>query len=100
MWIAARLSDGGTDGQCYPDKDTAVRYQLHETQCAYLRVPPMDMPPGEAEGWLALNERAYDAGMRLSDPGTPQPMLGVRPDLTPPKNRAARRADQRGKRRR
>jgi hypothetical protein len=96
-WIAARLSDGGTDTKVYPSKEDAVKWQLHETQCAYLQLPPMDMPPAEAEGWLALHERAYEAGMRLSDPGAPQPILGVRPDRTP-NNRAERRAAARGRR--
>lgn len=67
-WMAARLSDGGTDGKTYPDKRTAVRFQLHEFQCAYLRIPPTGMSPQEAEIFLEFNRRLYDNGYRMPDP--------------------------------
>jgi hypothetical protein len=69
FWMAARLSDGGTDGHMYPDKATAVRHQLHETQCAYLRVPPSGMSPQEAEIFLEFNRQLYANGHRMPDPG-------------------------------
>jgi len=87
-FIASRLSDGGTDGAIYDTREDAVRHQLHETQCAYLAVPPWDMPDSEASQWLELAERIYAAGMRLSDPGA-TPMLTSA--STAPLNRAARR---------
>lgn len=67
-WLAIRLSDGGSDRVPYPDKATAVRFQLHEQQCAYLRVPWDDMPPRAALSFLRTTRAVYDAGMRLSDP--------------------------------
>lgn len=67
-WIAARLTDGGTDNRTYPDKATAVRFQLHETQCAYLQIPADGMGPREAEIYLAFNRKVYDAGYRMPDP--------------------------------
>ena len=45
QWVAARLSDGGSDGRLYPDKATAVRFQLHEYQCAYVCITPDGMGP-------------------------------------------------------
>lgn len=98
-WIAARLSDGGTDGAVYDDRAAAVRHQLHETQCAYLKVPPAPMPDHEASGWLDLNERAYDAGMRLEDPAGPQPMLTGHSTMIMPGGGKSRTANNRAQRR-
>lgn len=74
-WIAARLSDGGTDGEVYDTRADAVRHQLHETLCAYVKIPPGVMPPAEATAFLALNRRIYDAGYRLSDPAGAAPPM-------------------------
>lgn len=76
-WVALRLSDGGSDGHVYPDKPTAIRFQLHENQCAYLRIPPGGVTPRGLMAFLKLNEQLYDAGARLADPDRtviPQPM--------------------------
>lgn len=67
-WLAARLSDGGTDGQLYATKAEAIRFQLHENQCAYLKVPPGGMPPVEATRYLQIHRELYAAGARLADP--------------------------------
>lgn len=67
-WIAARLSDGGTDGNVYDTKAEAIRFQLHETQCAYIKVPLGGMPPLEATRYLEIHRELYDAGARLADP--------------------------------
>lgn len=68
-WIAARLSDGSTDGTVYDTRDDAIRHQAHETQCAYLVVPPAPMPPVDATAYLELHRRMYAGGYRLQDPG-------------------------------
>lgn len=67
-WAAIRLSDGGSDGVCYETRADAVRHQLHETQCAYVRIPPDGMPAEHAARYLAFHRRCYDAGFRLTDP--------------------------------
>ena len=67
-WAAIRLSDGGSDGVAYDTRADAIRHQLHETQCAYVKIPPDDMPPEHAERFLAFHRKAYDAGFRLTDP--------------------------------
>lgn len=67
-WVAIRLSDGGSDGVVYDTRADAIRHQLHESQCAYVKVPPDDMPPEHAERYLAFHRRAYDGGFRLTDP--------------------------------
>lgn len=70
-WVAIRLSDGTSDGNLYRSKPEAVRFQLHETQCAYLCIPPFgEMPIGELHGWLRVVESIYDGGGRLSDVDT------------------------------
>lgn len=67
-WLALRLSDGGSDGVAYDTRADAVRHQLHESQCAYVKIPPGGMPPEHAERFLAFHRKAYDAGFRLTDP--------------------------------
>jgi hypothetical protein len=70
-WVAIRMSDGKSDGNLYRSKPEAVRFQLHENQCAYLCVPPFgEMPIGELHGWLAVVEKIYEGGGRLSDVDT------------------------------
>lgn len=58
-WIAARLSDGGTDGVIYDRKIDAIRHQLHPTQCAYVCLDPMGMTPATASVYLAATRRLY-----------------------------------------
>lgn len=87
-WIAARLSDGATDGTVYDSKADAVAHQLHETQCAYLVVPPAEMPEAEATAYLELHDRMYASGYRLQDPDV-TPIM-TRADV-PELNRAGRR---------
>lgn len=67
-YVAIRLSDGGSDNTVYNTKADAVNHQLHETQCAYVRIPPDGMTVAEAASYLQFNRNAYDAGFRLSDP--------------------------------
>lgn len=71
-WIAIRLSDGGSDGVLYDSKAAAIRHQLHETQCAYVQIPPTGMTPRQAENFLSFNRQLYDAGMRIRDPEQPE----------------------------
>lgn len=69
-WIAIRLSDGGTDGNCYETKRIAVQHQLHEQLAAYFcfrEAPNGFSTPKDAAIYLAFNRQAYDNGMRLAD---------------------------------
>lgn len=75
-WIAAKLSDGRTDGNIYDTREEAIRHQLHETLCCYVLVQPGLMPPREASEWLRLNRQIYDAGYRISDSDTLSPIVG------------------------
>ncbi len=67
-WLAIRLSDGSSDGVLYDWRADAVRHQLHETLCAYLKIPPDGLTPRSAEIFLKFNRSLYDAGMRMTDP--------------------------------
>jgi hypothetical protein len=67
-WIAARLSDGGTDGNLYPTKADAIRHQLHEKQCAYLTIPFDGMTPQQAYVYLKYTQQMYENGVQLADP--------------------------------
>lgn len=66
-WAAIFLLDGSCDTRLYESKAEAIRWQKHETQCAYLYlngVPTL----GETRLFLDTNEELYDAGLRLDDP--------------------------------
>lgn len=67
-WVAIRLRDGSSDGVLYDDKQSAVRHQLDEFLCAYVRLIGMTMTVCEAEIFLETHRRLYDSGMRLADP--------------------------------
>lgn len=93
-WVAARLSDGGTDGNVYDTRQDAIRHQLHEDQCCYVLIPPTGMPPAEATAYLSFNRRRVAAGLKMVDPESqaPPPLMTPIYELT---NRAARRANGR-----
>jgi hypothetical protein len=59
-WVAIRLSDGGSDGVLYPAKNIAVEFQLHPTQCAYMRILPGGIPPREATSYLYHMAQLYE----------------------------------------
>lgn len=68
-WVAISLADGSCDQRAYSTKAEAVRFQLHETQCAYLFFNGMPKL-NELRLYLDTNEELYDAGMSLADPDT------------------------------
>jgi hypothetical protein len=80
-WAAIRLSDGSSDGIAYDRKSDAIRHQLHESQCAYVKIPHGGMPLAEAESFLNFNREAYDAGFRLIDPDDPREL--IQPNIPP-----------------
>jgi len=75
FWAAIRLSDGGSDGIPYELREHAIQYQLHEQQCAYIKIPLDDMSPAHAERYLRAVTQLYDAGMRLIDPDDPRQLF-------------------------
>lgn len=67
-WFAVRLSDGSSDHVLYDTKTDAVRGQHHDEQFyAFVQIGPWPMGVDEAETYLKVQRRAYDAGLRLSD---------------------------------
>lgn len=68
-WVAVSLADGSMRPEVYESKREAVRFQLHETQCAYLCVTGFPTL-GEMRLFLDTNEELYDAGLHLADPDT------------------------------
>jgi hypothetical protein len=68
-WVAISLADGAIKQETYRDKREAVRFQLHETQCAYLCITGFPTL-GELRYYLDENERLYDQGYSLADPDT------------------------------
>lgn len=68
-WVAISLADGSCDQRLYASKAEAIRFQLHETQCAYLF---MNGTPrlGEIRFFLDTCEQLYDQGLSMADPDT------------------------------
>ena len=67
-WFAVALNDGRTDNVLYDNKADAVRHQRHnENFYAFVQVTPASMTPADAQTYLDLNRRMYDAGLRLAD---------------------------------
>lgn len=68
-WVAISLSDGSCDMHLYESKAEAIRYQLHETQCAYLCFQGIPLL-NELRYYLDMNEELYNNGFSLDDPAT------------------------------
>lgn len=71
-YIAVKLIDGSSDGNLYDTRADAIRHQLHETQCMYVKIPPDDLPPEYATRLLVLHRKVYDAGAHFTDPDGPE----------------------------
>jgi hypothetical protein len=84
-WVAVRLSDGSSDGVLYDHRREAVSHQFHESQCAYIRIPPFGqfIQPFEAEAMLTYHRSCYDAGYRVPDPEAPAPIVPLVPVAAP-----------------
>lgn len=67
-WMAFRLSDGGSDEMVYETRRDAIRHQLHEQQCCYVKIPRDNMPGKAARSLLRSTRMLYEAGYRFSDP--------------------------------
>jgi len=63
-YAAFRLSDGGSDGVAYESRADAVRHQLHDTQCAVIRIPLERLSPAVCDTLLWYVRGVYDAGWR------------------------------------
>jgi hypothetical protein len=72
FWLAIRLSDGGSDEIAYAKKADAIKHQLHEQQCCYVKLPPDGMGPKHAAAYLDVHRKLYSAGMRIVDPDDPR----------------------------
>jgi len=69
QWFACKLSDGATDGVLYPSKAECIRYQTGNEQLyAYAQIVPATMSPQDAEIFLRIHRKLYDAGIRMVDP--------------------------------
>jgi hypothetical protein len=67
-WVALRLADGSSDGIPYDTRRDAIRHQIHEQLCCYVKVPPDGMPAADALRFILLNRALYAAGFRLANP--------------------------------
>jgi hypothetical protein len=67
-WAAFRLADGTSDGIPYDTRADAIRHQLHESLCCYVKIPPDGMPAYDALRFVLINRAVYAAGFRLTDP--------------------------------
>jgi hypothetical protein len=72
-WIAIALVDGSTDYTLYPSRESAIKHQANEFHFTYLslRNCPAGMSKKDAQLWLDVHRHAYDKGLRLADPDSP-----------------------------
>jgi len=72
-WMAFALADGSSDGTVYPSKNEAIRHQSNEFLYAYFcfRNVLGGANPKDCQIYLNMNRHAYDQGMRLQDPDSP-----------------------------
>lgn len=77
VWIAIRLADGGFDNNLYATREEAINHQSDERFCAYVFMGNMlaGAKPLDCAIYLKYHRDAYDAGMRLHEPGAPQLIL-------------------------
>ena len=76
-WVAIRMSDGGTDGNLYFSKQSAIKHQMHEQQCCYIALRNLiaGATPRDMEIFLRWNREAYNAGLRIGDPDAPDMLM-------------------------
>lgn len=67
-WVAARLTDGSTDGTLYDTRIDAIQHQTNPEYLCYVFIPPGGMGVHEAEVFLKFNRALFDAGMRMPHP--------------------------------
>jgi hypothetical protein len=67
-WVAIKLADGGSDSVLYDTKRDAVRHQSDEFLCCYVKLIPHAMTVCEAQTFMKVHRKAYDAGWRHADP--------------------------------
>ena len=61
-WMAFKLEDGSSDGTLYDTKEDAIRFQLHETMCAYLcmRQAMGGINPRDCQIFLNMHRYIYE----------------------------------------
>jgi hypothetical protein len=76
-WIAVAMADGSTDYALYPSKAVAIAHQANEFHFSYLclRNCLAGMKPKDAQLWLDVHRHAYNKGLRLADPDSPDMIL-------------------------
>lgn len=66
QWIAVRLADGSTDGNCYPSKRDAVRMQSTPLFYTYVKILPGGITMADATTYLKICRLLRDQGMDLT----------------------------------
>ncbi len=69
-WVAFKLEDGRSpdNNTLYDNKRDAVRHQMDEFLCLYVKLHPGGMNVCEVEAFLKIHRQAYLNGYRLQDP--------------------------------
>ena len=75
MWVAVRLSDGGTDGNVYDSREAAIRHQRGLSAFTPCQVQPGGMSHFEAEAFLDYWRKLHAANVRDNDPGLLLPLM-------------------------
>jgi len=69
-WVAFKLEDGRSpdNNTLYDNKRDAIRHQMDEFLCLYIKLHPGGINVCEAEAALKFHRQAYLNGYRLADP--------------------------------
>lgn len=69
-WVAFRLEDGRSpdNNTLYDSKRDAVRHQMDEFLCLYVKLQYGGFNVCQAEAYLKIHRQAYLNGYRLADP--------------------------------
>jgi hypothetical protein len=72
-WVGISLVDGSSDGQLYGSMAAATYHHTNKPdRYCYIRLIPHVMDICDAQIFLETQRRAYDAGMRQTDPDAPK----------------------------
>lgn len=77
QWLVIGLQDGSVDSSLFDSREDAIRHQSDESRYFYMPVGnfAQGLSLQDAEIILMFQRDAYDAGLRVTDAQSPDPIL-------------------------